>query len=92
MTRMQSVLERQKLQLLESMETDASDVICNVVVAGARVLFLGINRTCTNESRCVDGIWGAENGSDLKGSLKVTSLYKTLDGWTAKEWADLLNK
>ena len=42
--------------------------------------------------RSVDGIWGAENGSDLKGSLKVTSLYKTLDGWTAKEWADLLNK
>lgn len=35
MSRMQSVLERQKLQLLESMETDASEVICNAVVAGA---------------------------------------------------------
>ncbi|GAA5981276.1 hypothetical protein JCM10908_004049 [Rhodotorula pacifica] len=72
MTRMQSVLERQKLQLFESMETDASEVICNVVVA--------------------DGIWGAEDGSDIKGSLKVTSLYKTLDGWSAKEWADMLRK
>jgi hypothetical protein len=28
----------------------------------------------------------------LKGSLKVTSLYKTLDGWSAEQWADLLNK
>lgn len=34
MERMASVLERQKLQLYESMETDASDVICNAVVAG----------------------------------------------------------
>lgn len=33
MERMKSLLDRQKLQLLESMETDASDVLCNVVVS-----------------------------------------------------------
>ncbi|BGP52658.1 hypothetical protein JCM8202_004813 [Rhodotorula sphaerocarpa] len=72
MSRMQSVLERQKLQLLESMETDASEVICNAVVA--------------------DGIWGSEDGSDLKGSLKVTSMYRELDSWTDSDWAKLLRK
>ncbi|POY70063.1 hypothetical protein BMF94_6950 [Rhodotorula taiwanensis] len=72
MQRMASVLERQKLQLYESMETDASDVICNAVVA--------------------DGIWGAEDGSDLRGSLKMTSLYRTLDSWSAEEWAAMLKR
>lgn len=35
MDRMKTVLERQKLQLLESMETDASDTITNVFVSGS---------------------------------------------------------
>ncbi|GJN92120.1 hypothetical protein Rhopal_005150-T1 [Rhodotorula paludigena] len=72
MDRMKSLLLRQKLQLYESMETDASEVISQVVVT--------------------DGIWGAANGSDLKESLKVDSLYETLGGWSAAQWGDLLKK
>lgn len=34
MTRMATVLERQKLSLLNSMETDGADVLSDVVVAG----------------------------------------------------------
>ncbi|BGP04467.1 hypothetical protein JCM10049v2_000268 [Rhodotorula toruloides] len=72
MDRMKTVLERQKLQVLESMETDASDTITNVVVS--------------------DGIWGRADGSDLKSSLKVNTLYKVLDGWSAEEWGAVLKK
>ncbi|GAA6054755.1 hypothetical protein JCM3770_000927 [Rhodotorula araucariae] len=72
MSRMKSLLERQALQLFESMETDASEVISQVVVA--------------------DGIWGKEDGSDLKGALKVNSLYKILAGWSATQWGELLKK
>jgi len=35
MSRMKSLLERQALQLFESMETDASEVLSQVVVTGA---------------------------------------------------------
>lgn len=39
-----------------------------------------------------DGIWGKEDGSDLKGALQVNSLYKVLNGWSAEQWSQLLKK
>lgn len=39
-----------------------------------------------------DGIWGRADGSDLKSSLKVNTLYKVLDGWSAEEWGAVLKK
>lgn len=37
MSRMATVLERQKLSLLNSMETDGADVLSDVVVAGKSI-------------------------------------------------------
>ncbi|GAA5857078.1 hypothetical protein JCM9279_001947 [Rhodotorula babjevae] len=72
MSRMKSLLERQALQLFESMETDASEVLSQVVVT--------------------DGIWGKEDGSDLKGALQVNAQYKELNSWSAEQWGKLLKK
>ncbi|GAA5896610.1 Sdd3p [Sporobolomyces salmoneus] len=72
MSRMATVLERQKLSLLNSMETDGADVLSDVVVA--------------------DAAYGASDGSDLAKSMKVMADYKVLEGWTAEQWASLLNK
>ncbi|GAA5862491.1 hypothetical protein JCM1840_004200 [Sporobolomyces johnsonii] len=72
MTRMATILERQKLQLLNSMETDAAEVLSDVIVA--------------------DAVYGAADGKDLQTSLRVMSDYKTLDTWSNKEWAAVLEK
>ncbi|KAI5480305.1 zinc metalloprotease [Pseudohyphozyma bogoriensis] len=71
MKRMESTLERQRLHLLDSIETDAAEVLCQSILG--------------------DALFGAEDGSDLGPQLDDVD-YKTLAGWTAKQWADLLQK
>lgn len=39
-----------------------------------------------------DALFAKRDGSQMADSMKLVSLYKTLESYTAKQWADLLNK
>lgn len=93
MTRMGSVLDRQKMQLLESVETDPADVLSTTILAGEPASLSSLlARAHTTLTHLTDAIFGKDDASELGPSMKTMSHYHLLEKWTSDDWAKLLEK
>lgn len=92
MSRMAAIIERQRLRLLENVETDGAEVMANTVIAGARICCAAGRTACVLNNPHADALFGKDDGSELQPALDDIQLYAAVATWSADQWIDLLLK
>jgi hypothetical protein len=92
MKRMQSLIKRDRRQLLATAETRLTDVLCDPVISGKSTCSGSIKTSTTDRLVSADFLYGDLDSKSLAGTFGDLERYEALLTWKADQWVNLLKK
>lgn len=93
MERMAVVIKKERLKLLNSIESSGGDYFSGSVINGKwRFQFRRVMLNLSSAKPTPDFLYGSADGSELPISLAELDRYEELGKWTSQQWTELLDK